>query len=298
MRARHFPANRTYCDQRDAAGRAIALYTERDFDHLARVGRIAADTLDRIAGCVCAGVCTLALDREIDTYIRSRGAVPATIGYRGYRHASCISVNHVAVHGVPSQQTRLVDGDIVNIDITPKLSGFHGDTSRTFLVGDHFASEAARRVTEAAYAGLWAGIDQVRPGNSFYDLAVACQRVATDYGVSIEPAFGGHGTGLVFHDAPHVHHDPKFAAHIIFEPGMVFTVEPVLNAGAPGVEILSDGWTAVTRDSSPSAQFEHTIGVSETGARVFTLSAREREADIGDRRPDNGRALSEAPHPA
>ena len=278
MRISRFPAQRCYARQRDVTGRAIALYTKRDFDHLAKVGRIAADTLDRICGCVCAGVSTLALDAEIDTYIRSQGAIPATIGYRGYRHASCISVNHVAVHGIPSRQTRLADGDIVNIDVTAKRAGFHGDTSRTFLVGEHFASESARLVTEAAYASLWAGIAQVMPNNSFYDVAEACHRVATDYGVSIEPAFGGHGIGLVFHDAPHVHHDPEFAADIRFEPGMVFTIEPVLNAGKPGVEILSDGWTAVTKDGSPSAQFEHMIGVSETGATVFTLSAQERQS--------------------
>lgn len=278
MSTPRFPARRRYSGQRDAAGRAIALYTKRDFDQLAKVGRIAADTLDRVFGSVCPGVSTLALDEEIDTYIRSRGAVPATIGYKGYRHASCISVNHVAVHGIPSPHTRLADGDIVNIDVTPKLAGFHGDTSRTFLVGDAFASEPARRVTDAAYASLWAGIEQVTPGNSFYDVAKASHRTATDYGVTIEPAFGGHGTGLVFHDAPHVHHDPEFAARILFEPGMVFTIEPVLNAGAPGIEILSDGWTAVTRDGSPSAQFEHTVGVSETGVTVFTLSAQERQS--------------------
>jgi methionyl aminopeptidase len=254
----------------------VALYTESDFKELAKVGRIAADTLDHISRYVTAGVSTLELDEEIDAYIRSMGAVPATVGYRGYKHASCVSPNEVAVHGVPTAQRILKDGDTVNIDVTPKLHGWHGDTSRTFRVGSRISDEAENLLL-AAYEALWVGIDTVRPGNSFADLAAACEDVAQSYGVSVEPAFGGHGIGLVFHDAPHVHHSRRPGPTIYFEPGMVFTIEPVLNAGSAGVEILSDGWTAITKDGRPSAQFEHTVGVTPTGVKIFTLSAEERQ---------------------
>ncbi len=234
-----------------------------------RAGRVAAATLDFIAPQVVAGVSTAALDRACDEFMRAQGAVPATIGYHGYRHATCISVNHVATHGIPSDGKILAEGDILNIDVTPLLDGWHGDSSRMFTVGR--ASLKAQRLIDATREAMMAGIGAVRPGATLGDVGHAIETVARRERFSIVRDFCGHGVGRVFHDAPDVNHWGNPGTGVVLRPGMIFTIEPMLNAGRPEVKVLADGWTAVTRDRTLSAQFEHSVGVTETGVEIFTL---------------------------
>jgi methionyl aminopeptidase len=233
-----------------------------------RAGRVAFDTLDFITPYVRAGMSTGALDRLLDGYMRDQGAVAATLGYRGYRHASCISVNHVVTHGIPDDEKILAEGDILNIDVTPKLDGWHGDASRMYVVGT--TTVKARRLIDATYDAMMAGIASVRPGAALGDIGAAIVAVARSWRFSVVETFVGHGVGRVFHDAPEIHHVGVAGTGLRLEPGMIFTVEPMLNAGRPDVKILADGWTAVTRDRSLSAQFEHSVGVTETGVEIFT----------------------------
>ncbi|NBB84346.1 MAG: type I methionyl aminopeptidase [Alphaproteobacteria bacterium] len=256
----------------DLDGRPIPLYdTGADYDGLAAAGRLAAETLDHVLPMVVPGVATIELDRTIDTFVRSRGGVPATVGYRGYHHASCISPNHVVTHGIPGER-RLRAGDIVNIDVTVILDGWHGDTSRMALVGDSRVPVKARRLVDATWRAMMAGITAIRPGATLGDVGHACQRTAEAAGFSPVDAFCGHGIGRVFNDAPQVMHVGRPGNGVVLRPGMVFTVEPMLNAGRPETKTLADGWTVVTRDRSLSAQFEHTVGVTADGLWIFTLS--------------------------
>lgn len=234
-----------------------------------RAGALAAATLDFIAPQVVPGVATASLDQACEAFIRKHGAVPATIGYKGYRHASCISVNEVVAHGIPSADRLLVEGDIVNIDVTPLLNGWFGDTSRTFAVGN--ISPLAQRLIDTTYESLLAGIAQVRPGATLGDVGHAIAAVAEGEGFSVVRQFCGHGVGRVFQDAPDVLHYGEPGEGVVLQPGMMFTIEPMVNVGAWQVEILADGWTAVTIDRALSAQFEHSVGVTEDGVEVFTL---------------------------
>lgn len=202
--------------------------------------------------------------------MRSRGGVPATIGFHGYRHASCISVNHVVTHGIPSDK-RLAEGDIVNIDVTPMLNGWHGDSSRMYGVGK--VSRLAERLMSTTHEAMMAGIGVVRPGATLGDVGAAIVAVARRERFSVVEDYCGHGLGLVFHDAPQVMHTGEPGTGVVLEPGMIFTIEPMLNAGRPHVKTLADGWTAVTRDRSLSAQYEHSVGVTETGVEIFTLGS-------------------------
>jgi methionyl aminopeptidase len=254
----------------DSYGRRVKLHGAEAFEAMRRAGRVAAETLDFIAPHVRPGISTGELDRLLDGFMREKGCVAATIGYRGYRHASCISVNHVVTHGIPDDGKRLAEGDILNIDVTPKLDGWHGDSSRMYLVGS--VPVKARRLVDATYEALMAAIATVRPGSTLGDIGAAVMEVARRERFSVVEAFTGHGVGQVFHDAPEVSHVGTAGAGLRLEPGMIFTVEPMLNAGRAEVKILSDGWTTVTRDRSLSAQFEHSIGVTETSAEIFTLS--------------------------
>jgi len=249
----------------------ITLHTQDDFDQMYKVGRIAAETLDHITAFVKAGTSTADLDQEIESFIRRKGAIPATIGYNGYQHASCISVNHVAVHGIPRADKILKSGDILNIDVTPKLNGWHGDSSRMYMVGDKVPIKA-RRLIEAVDKALKQAIKQARPGNRLTQIGRACEAVARDYGYSVSHEFCGHGIGLEFHDNPEVLHTEMDEAGCILQPGMIFTIEPIFNVGKPAIKILSDGWTGVTRDRSLSAQMEHTIGITEDTPVIFTAS--------------------------
>jgi methionyl aminopeptidase len=237
-----------------------------------KAGRLAAEVLDFITPYVVPGVMTGELDTLCDQFTRDHGATSAPLGYRGYPKATCISPNHVVCHGIPGDK-RLVNGDIVNIDITVILDGWYGDSSRMFFVGDKISLKA-RRLVDVTYDCLMAGIDTVKPGATFGDLGHAIQQMAEGANFSVVRDFCGHGLGQVFHTFPSVLHYGNPGEGEILKPGMFFTIEPMINAGRYEVKVLKDGWTAVTKDKSLSAQFEHSLGVTETGAEIFTLSPK------------------------
>ncbi len=243
------------------------------FPAMRRAGHLAALTLDYITPFVRPGVSTGALDRLIDTFIRDHGGIPATLGYRGYPKSCCISVNHVVNHGIPSDDKILRPGDILNIDVTVILDGWYGDTSRMFYVGDPGKVPVkGRRLVEVTFEAMWAGIHAVRPGATLGDVGCAIQRVAERNRFAVVREFVGHGIGREFHQPPEVRHFGRAGEGLVLQPGMIFTIEPMINAGGAAVKVLKDGWTAVTRDRSLSAQFEHTVGVTEEGVEIFTLS--------------------------
>ena len=248
---------------------AIKLYDAAGFEGMRRAGRLAAHILDEITPNVVPGVTTGELDAIILRLTREGGGVPATLGYRGYTHSTCISINHVVCHGIPSDRT-LKDGDIANIDVTPLLDGWHGDSSRTYLVGD--VPIKARRLVDVTYECLMLGIEQARPGNFLGDVGHVIQRHAESHRYGVVRDFCGHGVGRMFHDAPEVVHVGRPGTGPELKPGMIFTIEPMINIGRPDVKLLDDGWTAVTRDRSLSAQFEHSIGITEDGCEIFTGS--------------------------
>jgi methionyl aminopeptidase len=247
----------------------IKLHGPEAFEGMRRAGRLAAEILDALAPLVQPGVTTASLDDVVRQMTFDGGAVPATLGYRGYAHSCCISINHVVCHGIPSEKT-LKDGDVVNIDVTPLLDGWHGDSSRMYLVGD--VALKARRLVEVTYECLMLGIEQAKPGNRIGDIGAAIQHHAEAQRFGVVREFCGHGLGRLFHDAPEVVHAARAGTGPELRPGMFFTIEPMINLGRPPVKLLEDGWTAVTRDRSLSAQFEHSIGITETGCEIFTLS--------------------------
>ncbi|MCG0995187.1 type I methionyl aminopeptidase [Acetobacter indonesiensis] len=252
------------------AGRSgIVLHTEQDFEGLRAAGRLAAATLDMITPFVKPGVTTEELDRIIHEYTLDHGAIPAPLNYRGYPKASCISINHVVCHGIPSEK-RLQEGDIVNIDVTSIVDGWYGDNSRMYTVGR--VPVKAAKLIKTTYDCLMRGIEVVRPGATLGDIGHAIQTLAEKNRYSIVQDFCGHGIGRTFHAEPNVLHYGRPGEGMKLKAGMVFTIEPMLNIGKPDVKILDDGWTAVTRDRSLSAQFEHMLGVTETGFEIFTLS--------------------------
>jgi methionyl aminopeptidase len=248
---------------------AIKLYDAAAFEGMQAAGQLAAKILDALVPHVVPGVTTEALDDIVRRMTLDAGAVPGTLGYRGYTKSCCTSINHVVCHGIPAPKA-LKDGDIVNIDVTPVLDGWHGDTSRMFLVGD--VALKAKRLIDVTYECLMLGIEQARPGNRMGDVAHAIQTHAEKHRYGVVRDFCGHGVGRVFHDAPEVVHIGRPGTGPELKPGMIFTIEPMINIGRPDVKMLDDGWTAVTRDRSLSAQFEHSIGITETGCRIFTKS--------------------------
>ena len=268
----------TSTGSRDAAYRVsaeeqqITIHTADDFAAMRKAGRLAAETLDYIVPHVGPGVSTEELDRLCNELIVTHGAIPAPLGYRGFPKSICTSVNHVVCHGIPSEKKRLQDGDIINIDVTVILDGWHGDTSRMFYIGQ--TKVRARRLVEATFEAMWRGIETVKPGATLGDVGHAIQSHAEGQGFSVVRDFCGHGLGLVFHEAPSVLHFGTPGQGIVLREGMFFTIEPMINAGRPQVKILEDGWTAVTRDRSLSAQFEHSLGVTADGYEVFTLSPK------------------------
>ena len=249
----------------------IKLHGPEGFEGMRKAGRLAASILDEIAPMVQPGVTTAAIDDKVRELTLDGGAVPATLGYRGYAHSCCISINHVVCHGIPSDKT-IKDGDIVNIDVTPLLDGWHGDTSRMYLAGD--VSLKARRLVDVTYECLMIGIEQAKPGNRVGDIGAAIQAYAESFRYGVVREFCGHGLGRLFHDAPEVVHAGRPGTGPLLKPGMFMTIEPMINLGKPPVKLLSDGWTAVTRDKSLSAQFEHSIGITETGCEIFTTSPK------------------------
>ncbi len=232
-------------------------------------GQLAASALDMLVPYVVPGVSTERLDDLIYQFAIDHGALPATLNYRGYTHSSCMSVNHVVCHGIPSPKP-LREGDIVNIDVTLIVDGWHGDTSRMFTIGQ--VSRRAERLIDVTFEALHRGIAAVKPGATTGHIGAAIQEFAEAERCSVVRDFCGHGLGRVFHDRPNILHYGEAGDGVLLEPGMLFTIEPMINLGKASVKILPDGWTAVTRDRELSAQFEHTVGVTEDGCEVFTFS--------------------------
>jgi methionyl aminopeptidase len=252
---------------------SIKLHGPEGFAGMRKAGRISAACLDMIADYVKPGVTTGELDDRIYDFVIAAGAMPATLFYRGYRHSSCISLNEVVCHGIPGDR-ELKDGDILNIDVTSIVDGWHGDTSRMYLAGD--PPLKARRLVDVTYEAMMRGIAAIKPGATTGDLGHAIQAYAEAHSYSVVRDFCGHGVGKVFHDAPNILHYGQPGKGLAFKEGMIFTVEPMINAGKYGVKLKNDGWTAVTKDRSLSAQFEHTVGVTATGVEIFTASATGR----------------------
>jgi methionyl aminopeptidase len=251
----------------------IRLYEAADFAGMHAAGRLAADILDRAAPLVYPGQTTAEIDRAVQSMVEEAGATSATIGYKGYQHATCISVNHVVCHGIPGTK-KLHDGDILNIDVTVIVDGWFGDTSRMFVAGK--PSRKAERLMEVTHDALFKGIEVVRPGNTFGDIGHAIQSFVEVHRMSVVRDFCGHGLGRVFHAPPNVLHYGRPGTGPILEEGMFFTIEPMVNLGRPETKVLADDWTAVTRDKSLSAQFEHSIGVTADGCEIFTLSPADK----------------------
>jgi len=250
----------------------ILIHGPEDFEGMRKAGRLAAEVLDMITPHVRPNATTAEIDRLCEAYIRDHGAVPAPLGYRGFPKATCTSLNHVVCHGIPADK-KLRDGDIINIDVTVILDGWHGDTSRMYLVGDKVGVKA-QKLVDVTYDCLMAGIAQVRPGATLGDIGWAIQSLAESHRFSVVRDFCGHGLGRVFHAPPSVVHYGTPGEGVVLQEGMFFTIEPMINAGRPEVKVLGDGWTAVTRDKSLSAQFEHSIGVTQDGCEIFTLSPK------------------------
>ncbi|WEK49689.1 MAG: type I methionyl aminopeptidase [Candidatus Kaistia colombiensis] len=249
----------------------IRLYGPEAFAAMKRAGQLAAACLDGLADIVKPGVPTDEIDRFVYEFGADHGALPATLGYRGYTKSTCTSINHVVCHGIPDDKP-LKDGDIVNVDVTYIVDGWYGDSSRMYLVGD--VKRAAVRLVEVTYESLMRGIAAVKPGATTGDIGYAIQSYAEAERCSVVRDFCGHGVGKVFHDTPNILHYGNPGEGVELRAGMIFTIEPMINLGRPHVKVLRDGWTAVTRDRSLSAQFEHTVGVTETGCEIFTLSPR------------------------
>ncbi len=247
----------------------IRIHQPGDFAGMHKAGALAAQILDEVGALVQPGTTTGVIDDFIRNRVAETGATSATIGYRGYQHASCISVNHVVCHGIPGEKV-LKDGDILNIDVTVIVDGWYGDSSRMFVAGT--PSVKAKRLIQVTHDALMRGIEAVRPGATFGDIGWAIQEYAEGQRMSVVRDFCGHGLGRVFHAPPNVLHFGRPGKGPVIEEGMFFTIEPMINLGRPETKTLADDWTAVTRDKSLSAQFEHSIGVTAIGAEIFTLS--------------------------
>lgn len=249
----------------------IKLHGPEAFVGMAKAGRLAAEALDLLGTHVKPGVTTSELDAIAFEFAMAHDAIPAPLNYRGFPRSICTSLNHVVCHGIPGPRA-LREGDIVNVDVTLIVGGWHGDSSRMYPVGK--VSRAASRLIEVTYEALMRAVATVRPGATTGDIGAAIQTYAEAERCSVVRDFCGHGLGQVFHDRPNILHYGEPGEGLPLKPGMLFTIEPMINLGKPHVKILSDGWTAVTRDRSLSAQFEHTVGVTETGCEVFTLSPK------------------------
>ena len=247
----------------------IPLHGPEDFAGMRRAGRLAAECLDYITPYVVPGVTTGELDRLCHDFTVTAGAIPAPLNYRGFPRSICTSVNHVVCHGIPGDKI-LQDGDIVNIDVTPIVDGWHGDTSRMYYVGK--VGVKARKLCEVTYESLMRAIEVIRPGVTLGDIGHAIQSHVEGNRFSVVRDFCGHGLGRIFHEPPNVMHYGRPNQGMALQEGMFFTIEPMVNAGRFETKILADGWTAVTKDKSLSAQFEHSIGVTASGCEVFTLS--------------------------
>ncbi len=259
----------------------ILIHGPEGFEGMRKAGRLVAECLDMLVEEVKIGVRTINLDNLIREFVFDHRAESATIGYRGYRHASCISLNEVVCHGIPSDRV-LQDKDILNIDVTLILDGWHGDHSRMFACGKPSIDDM--KLMDASYDGMMAGIRTIKPGSHLNDIGDAISQVAggveltakkkDERSISVVEDFCGHGLGKVFHDEPKVVHVAKAKTGPVLEAGMFFTIEPMLNAGTKKCKILKDKWTAITLDKRKSAQYEHSVGVTENGFEIFTESPK------------------------
>lgn len=246
----------------------IVLLSQREIEKMRVAGRMAAELLDHLEPMIKPGVSTLELNDEAERWTQAHGAKSAPLGYHGFPKSICTSVNNVICHGIPSAKEILRDGDIINVDVTPIVDGFHGDTSRTFFVGT--PSPKARKLVEVTEECLRRGIAAVKPGGRIGDIGAAIQEYAESHGFSVVRDFVGHGVNRVFHAPPQVPHYGKAGKGKKLRPGMVFTIEPMINEGTWEAEVLDDGWTALTKDRKLSAQFEHTVAVTKTGVDILT----------------------------
>jgi len=255
----------------------IKLHGPEGFAGMRKAGQLAAQALDLVHEMVEPGVSTDAIDKLVFEFAMDHGVYPATLLYRGYRKSTCTSINHVVCHGIPNEKP-LREGDIVNVDVTLIVDGWHGDSSRMYAVGE--IPRRAERLLEVTYESMMRGIAEIRPGAHVGDIGAAIQDFVEPFHMSVVRDFCGHGLGQLFHDEPNVVHVGRRGDGPELLPGMIFTVEPMINLGRPHVKVLSDGWTAVTRDRSLSAQFEHSVGVTETGVEIFTLSPKGYDKPI------------------
>jgi methionyl aminopeptidase len=248
---------------------AIKIYNEDDFAGMRKASQITAKCLDELSNMIKPGVTTQEIDDFVYQFGVDHNAYPATLNYRGFTKSCCTSINHVVCHGIPNEKP-LREGEIINVDVTYVIDGWHGDSSRMYAVGE--IKRAAERLIEVTYKSLMLGIEAVKPGNTTGHIGEAIQKYAESERCSVVREFCGHGVGKLFHDAPNVLHYGRAGEGVELRPGMIFTIEPMINLGRPSVKVLGDGWTAVTRDRSLTAQFEHSVGVTENGCEIFTAS--------------------------
>lgn len=248
---------------------AIKIYNEDDFAGMRKASQITAKCLDELSHMIKPGVTTQEIDDFVYQFGVEHNAYPATLNYRGFTKSCCTSINHVVCHGIPNEKP-LREGEIINVDVTYVIDGWHGDSSRMYAVGE--IKRAAERLIEVTYKSLMLGIEAVKPGNTTGHIGEAIQTYAESERCSVVREFCGHGVGKLFHDAPNVLHYGRAGEGVELRPGMIFTIEPMINLGRPSVKVLGDGWTAVTRDRSLTAQFEHSVGVTENGCEIFTAS--------------------------
>ena len=248
---------------------SIKLYSSADYAQMKAACQVTAQCLDELSDLIKPGITTQEIDDFVYEFGRARNAYPATLNYRGFTKSCCTSINHVVCHGIPNEKP-LREGDITNVDVTYVVDGWHGDSSRMYGVGR--VKRAAERLMEVTYNSLMLGIEAAKPGNTTGHIGEAIQKYAESERCSVVLEFCGHGVGKLFHDAPNVLHYGRAGEGVELRPGMIFTIEPMINLGRPSVKVLGDGWTAVTRDRSLSAQFEHSIGITEEGCEIFTAS--------------------------
>lgn len=253
----------------------IVIKSAQDIELMKPSCKLVSEVLDYIEQHIAPGVSTLKINDLCHEFIVSRGAIPSPLGYKGYPKSICTSINHVVCHGIPSDKEILKEGDIINVDVSAYLNSFHGDSSRTYMVGK--CSRAARDLVQATYDALWKGIESVKPGGHFGDIGHAIQTFAESKGYSVVREYCGHGIGRNFHEDPHVTHYGRRGSGEKIKPGMVFTIEPMINQGKRDIDVLDDDWTAITVDGKLSAQFEHTVAVREDRLEILTLGAAENK---------------------
>jgi methionyl aminopeptidase len=247
----------------------IVLLSRREIEKMRQAGSLAAKLLQHLEPMVKPGVSTLELNDEAERWTQAHGAKSAPLGYHGFPKSICTSINHVICHGIPNAKQILKEGDIINIDVTPIVDGYHGDTSKTFFVGT--PSPVAQKLVDVTYESMMRGIAAVKPGARIGDIGAAIQEYAEAEGFSVVRDFVGHGVNTTFHTAPQIPHYGNRGKGKKLRPGMVFTIEPMINEGTWEAQVLEDGWTAITKDGKLSAQFEHTVAVTQVGVDILTL---------------------------